>query len=46
MPLQVIATEGVFTPSAEQEVFGKLTDLLLELNDLSGNAFMTPNVIC
>ncbi len=45
MPMQIIATEGVFTPSAEQEVFAKLTDLLLELNGLSGNDFMTPNVI-
>lgn len=26
MPLQVIATEGVLTASAEQEVFAKLTD--------------------
>ncbi len=45
MPIQVIATEGVLTESAEQEVFAKLTELLLELNGLSGNKFMTPNVI-
>lgn len=45
MPIQVIATEGVLTESAEQEVFAKLTDLLLELNGLTGNKFMTPNVI-
>lgn len=45
MPIQVIATEGVLTPPAEQEVFAKLTNLLLELNNLSENKFMTPNVI-
>ena len=45
MPVQVIATEGVFTASAEQEVFAKLTDLLLELNGLSRNKFMAPNII-
>lgn len=45
MPVQVIATEGVLTASAEQEVFAKLTDLLLELNGLSGSTFMAPNVI-
>lgn len=45
MPLRIIASEGVLTPSAEQDVFAQLTDLLLELNDLSGNNFMTANVI-
>ena len=45
MPIQVIASEGVLTPAAEQDLFAKLTDLLLELNGLSGNEFMTPNVI-
>lgn len=45
MPIQVIATEGVFTSTAEQEVFAKLTALLLELNNLSGSTFMTPSVI-
>lgn len=45
MPMQIIASEGVFTLSASQEVFARLTDLLLELNDLSGSEFMSRNVI-
>lgn len=45
MPLQLIASEGTFNATAEKAVFKELTALLLELNGLTGNAFMTPNVI-
>ncbi|MBI3451765.1 MAG: Tautomerase enzyme, partial [Rhodospirillales bacterium] len=45
MPMTFIATEGDFTPEAEQEIFKGLTDLLLRLHGLTGNKFMTPNVI-
>ena len=45
MPLQIIATEGVLTPDTEKQAFKELTQLLLELHGLSGNAFMTPNVV-
>lgn len=45
MPVQVIVTEGVLSPEAEKAVFRQLTDLLLELHGLTGNSFMTPNVI-
>lgn len=45
MPMQIIASEGVFGPAAEQVVFAQLTELLLELNGLSGHPFMTPNII-
>jgi hypothetical protein len=45
MPIQVIVPEGVLTAGADAEAFGKLTDLLLRLHGLSGNKFMTPNVI-
>ncbi|OQW55004.1 MAG: Tautomerase enzyme [Proteobacteria bacterium SG_bin9] len=45
MPIQVIVPEGILTTDAEAEVFGKLTDLLLRLHGLTGNAFMTPNII-
>jgi len=45
MPMQIIASEGVFSPAAEQSVFAKLTDLLLELNGIAGHPFMKPNVI-
>jgi len=45
MPIQIIVPEGVLTADAEAEAFRKLTDLLLRLHGLSGNKFMTPNVI-
>ena len=45
MPYQVIVTDGVLSDEAQQQVFAKLTDLLLELHGLTGNPFMTPNVI-
>ena len=45
MPIQIIVPEGVLTAEAEAEAFKKLTDLLLRLHGLSGNKFMTPNVI-
>jgi hypothetical protein len=45
MPIQIIVPEGALTPAGEAEAFRKLTDLLLRLHGLSGNRFMTPNVI-
>ena len=45
MPIQIIVPEGVLTPSAEADAFRKLTELLLRLHGLTGNTFMTPNVI-
>ena len=45
MPIQIIVPEGALTADAEAEAFKKLTDLLLRLHGLSGNKFMTPNVI-
>ena len=45
MPMQIIVPEGVLTADAEVETFRKLTDLLLRLHGLSGNRFMTPNII-
>jgi hypothetical protein len=45
MPIQVIVPEGVLTADAGAQAFRKLTDLLLRLHGLTGNRFMTPNVI-
>jgi len=45
MPIQIIVPEGVLTAEAEAEAFRKLTELLLRLHGLTGNRFMTPNVI-
>lgn len=45
MPLQIIATEGIFTEPAEKEVFAAITESFLKQHNLVGNKFMTPNVI-
>ena len=45
MPIQIIVPEGALTPASEAEAFRKLTELLLRLHGLTGNRFMTPNVI-
>ncbi|MGL1921403.1 MAG: Tautomerase enzyme [Hyphomicrobiales bacterium] len=45
MPLQLIISEGILNPEGEAKVFSQLTDLLLELNGISGHTFMKPNVI-
>jgi hypothetical protein len=45
MPIQIIVPEGALTPAGEAEAFRKLTELLLRLHGLTGNGFMTPNVI-
>jgi hypothetical protein len=45
MPIQIIVAEGALTPAAEAVAFRELTDLLLRLHGLTGNHFMTPNVI-
>lgn len=45
MPLQIIVTEGIFTESAEKEVFAAATESFLKNHNLIGNKFMTPNTI-
>lgn len=45
MPINLVVSEGVLTAEAEKVAFKQLTDLLLQLHGLSGNGFMTPNVI-
>ena len=45
MPLQIIATEGIFTEQAEKEMFAATTESFLKHHNLVGNKFMTPNVI-
>ena len=45
MPITVLASEGIFTPEAEQQVFDALTQAFLKHNNLLDNAFMLPNVI-
>jgi len=45
MPIQIVVPEGALNAGADVELFRKLTDLLLRLHGLTGNRFMTPNVI-
>lgn len=45
MPITVFSTEGVLSEQAEQQVFKELTQSFLKLHNLSGNAFLAPNVI-
>ncbi|VWC09789.1 hypothetical protein BLA23254_05229 [Burkholderia lata] len=45
MPITLTVSEGVFTPDDEGPVFAELTDALLEVEGLTGNAFLAPNVV-
>jgi hypothetical protein len=45
MPITLTAPEGLLSPEAQAQVFAGLTDALLEVAGLSGNAFMTANTI-
>ncbi len=45
MPLTLTATEGVFPPGTEKEVFQALCEAMLKWHGLAGNAAMTANVV-
>ncbi len=45
MPISVQVTTGLLTPKGEGEVFPLVADALLRAHGLTGNKFMTPNVI-
>ncbi|SOE95489.1 hypothetical protein SAMN05414139_08368 [Burkholderia sp. D7] len=45
MPISIQVTEGLLTREGEREVFPLVADALLRAHGLSGNRFMTPNVI-
>ncbi|MBN3729723.1 Tautomerase enzyme [Burkholderia sp. Tr-20390] len=45
MPITLTVSEGVFTPDDEGAVFAELTDALLDVEGLTGNAFLAPNVV-
>ncbi|RKF49795.1 hypothetical protein [Paraburkholderia fungorum] len=45
MPISVHITQGLLTPQGEREVLPLVTDALLSAHGLTGNSFMTPNVI-
>jgi phenylpyruvate tautomerase PptA (4-oxalocrotonate tautomerase family) len=45
MPITLTVPEGLLSAEAETRVFSELTRALLEVAQLSGNPFMSPNVI-
>ena len=45
MPISIQVTKGLLTPEGEREVFPLVAEALLMAHGLSGNRFMTPNVI-
>ena len=45
MPITLTIPEGVLTPAEETEAFAALTEALLEVSGLSGNDFMTANIV-
>ncbi|MQB44078.1 Tautomerase enzyme [Rhizobium sp. ICMP 5592] len=45
MPITLTVPEGLLSSEAEAQAFAELTDALLKISQLSGNAFMTPNVV-
>ncbi|KVK91448.1 hypothetical protein [Burkholderia cepacia] len=45
MPITLTVSEGVFTPDDEGPVFAELTDALLDVEGLTGNGFLAPNVV-
>lgn len=45
MPITLTVPEGLLSPEARVEAFAGLTEALLEVAGLTGNAFMTDNVI-
>ncbi len=45
MPLTLTLTEGVLPKGTEQQAFAQLSETMLKLHGLSGNRFMTPNIV-
>lgn len=45
MPITLTLSEGLLTAEAQTRALAGLTEVLLDVAGLSGNSFMTPNVI-
>jgi hypothetical protein len=45
MPITLFVTEGVLNETIEADVFAQLTEIFLRHHALTGNTFLTPNVI-
>jgi phenylpyruvate tautomerase PptA (4-oxalocrotonate tautomerase family) len=45
MPITLTVPEGLFSPEALAQAFAGLTDAILDVAGLTGNVFMTANII-
>jgi phenylpyruvate tautomerase PptA (4-oxalocrotonate tautomerase family) len=45
MPITLTVPEGLLSSQAQADVFAGLTDAILEVAGLTGNAFMTANIV-
>ncbi|RUM20055.1 Tautomerase enzyme [Rhizobium vallis] len=45
MPIRLTVPEGLLSQQAQAQAFAGLTDALLDVADLTGNTFMTANII-
>lgn len=45
MPIQIIMTEGLISKKTAQQLHHDVGEVFLDLHDLKGNTFMTPNII-
>ena len=45
MPLTLTVSEGVLPTGEEKRAFARLSDAMLKWHGLTGNTFMTPNVV-
>ena len=45
MPITLTVPEGLLSPQEQAEAFAGLTDAILEVSGLTGNAFMTANIV-
>jgi phenylpyruvate tautomerase PptA (4-oxalocrotonate tautomerase family) len=45
MPITVTATAGILSSDGEKQILPRLAEAMLARNGLTGNPFMTPNVV-
>jgi len=45
MPISIQLSRGLLTAAGEREVFSRISDALLQVHGLGGNAFLAPTVI-
>jgi phenylpyruvate tautomerase PptA (4-oxalocrotonate tautomerase family) len=45
MPISIQVTQGLLTAAGERSVLPRVAEALLRVHGLTGNAFMTPNVV-